>query len=336
MKNALKRFLTDWGRDVGIVMAGSALGLVVLFVIWDEPDRPPAIGQRNLPVPIERSAPQYPVSPPTAPRPAAKARESVPRILKPAATMKPDERAEKEPDWRRFAVTHSPIMDRHMIAVIIDDLGLDHTRTAKAMALSGPLILSFLTYARNLRAQTAIARSSGHELMVHLPMEPDDSDAYAGPKMIKRDLSGDEIRRRLDWALSRFEGYVGVNNHMGSRYTAYRPGMMLVMEEINRRGLMFIDSKTSRNSVAPAVARELSMPFAQRHIFLDDSPKAGDIAAQLKSLETLARSQGFAIAIGHPYDTTLSELKKWLPTLAPRGFILVPASAIVRRRLEAG
>lgn len=223
-----------------------------------------------------------------------------------------------------------------MIAVIIDDMGLDRRRTAKAMDLVGPLTLSFLTYARNLRAQTAVARSAGHELMIHLPMEAEDSSAYAGPKVIKRDLSDDEARRRLDWALSRFEGYVGINNHMGSRYTAHRPGMILVLSEIKRRGLLFIDSRTSSKSVAPAIAQSLAVPFAQRHVFLDDNPEADNVARQLKTLENIAKQQGYAIAIGHPYDTTLSELKKWLPTLPSHGFILVPVSAIVSHRLKAG
>ena len=240
------------------------------------------------------------------------------------------------PAWQRFAMIHSPVVGRHMIAVIIDDMGLDRGRTAKAMELSGPLTMSFLTYARNLRAQTAVARSAGHELMIHLPMEPEDSTEYAGPKVIKRELSDEETMRRLDWALSRFEGYVGINNHMGSRYTAHGPGMALVLGEIKRRGLLFIDSRTSSKSVAPAVAQRLAVPFAQRHIFLDDDPKGDNIVRQLKALETVAKKQGFGIAIGHPYDTTLSELKKWLPTLASRGFVLVPVSAIVQYRQKAG
>jgi uncharacterized protein len=336
LKNALTQFLADWGRELSLVAAGGALGLLVVYVAWEGPEPesvPPQAGR--LPA-IEQSARPQTSKLPIAPAPLPATGTPSPPMAEPDGETVGSSAAKIPPAWKRFAVTHSPVVGRHMIAVIIDDMGLDQGRTARAMALSGPLTLSFLTYARNLRAQTAVARSGGHELMIHLPMEPENSDAYAGPKVIKRDLSDDEIRRRLKWAFSRFEGYVGINNHMGSRYTAHTPGMTLVLQEIKRRGLLFIDSRTSGKSVAAAVARDLAVPFAQRHIFLDDDPAADNIAKQLKALEKVAQNQGFSIAIGHPYDTTISALKKWLPTLSPRGFILVPVSAIVRHRLEAG
>lgn len=333
MKNTVGKFLTDWGRELAIVAAGTALGLIVVFFAWDHPQQPANIAKpqkapdTRLTSPAKIEQPEFQTVKPTR-------TQNAPDPKIPRATDRPAARA--QPPWQLYAAIHSPVVGRRMIAVIIDDMGLDRARTAKAMELAGPLTMSFLTYARNLRAQTATARSAGHELMIHLPMEPEDSSVYAGPKVIKRDLSEDEVQRRLNWAFSRFEGYVGLNNHMGSRYTADSHGMNLVLSEVKRRGLLFIDSRTTGASVVPLVARELSLPFAVRHIFLDDDPKADNITRQLTALEAVAEKQGYGIAIGHPYDTTIAALEKWLPTLGSRGFVLVPVSAIVRHRQQAG
>ena len=223
-----------------------------------------------------------------------------------------------------------------MIAVIIDDMGLDRKRSARAIKLAGPLTMSFLTYASDVKGQAEIAREAGHEIMIHVPMEPDDSDSYPGPKAITRDLSDAELRRRIDWALGRLENYVGINNHMGSRFTSYRPGMDKVLAEVKRRGLLFVDSRTSPKSVGAEVARRLSVPFAARDIFLDDDQSSDSVGRQLRALENAATEKGYAIAIGHPHDATLSNLENWLPTLASRGFVLVPVSAIVGHRQGPG
>jgi len=149
-----------------------------------------------------------------------------------------------------------------MIAVIVDDMGFDRKLSARAMHLPGPLAMSFLTYARSLQTQAETARGAGHEIMIHVPMEPDDSSAYAGPNAIRQDLSVQELKRRLDWTLERLKNFVGINNHMGSRFTAFGPGMERVLAEVKRRGLLFVDSRTSAKSVGVTVAQRLSVPFA--------------------------------------------------------------------------
>ena len=141
---------------------------------------------------------------------------------------------------------------------------------------------------------------------------------------------------RLDWSLARFEGYVGVNNHMGSRFTGSVADLAPVLQEIQARGLLFLDSKTSSASVAAGLARRLALPFVERDVFLDhsfDDPAA--IRRQLAALEATARRRGFAVAIGHPHDATLTELARWLPEAERRGFALVPVSAIVRHAMAA-
>jgi polysaccharide deacetylase 2 family uncharacterized protein YibQ len=217
------------------------------------------------------------------------------------------------------------------VAVVIDDMGLDRKRSARAIHLPGPLTLSWLPYAEELAAQTAAGKAAGHELMLHLPMEPSVL-ASPGPNALLTQLSPDEVQRRLDWALKRFSGYVGVNNHMGSRFTADRVAMVPVLAEISRRGLLWLDSRTTPTSVGMAVAEEQHMPWAGRDVFLDHDMAPAAVARSLAQLEAVARRNGVAVAIGHPHDATLDALIHWLPELSRRGITLVPLSAVVRAR----
>src|SRR5438552_14219072 len=109
-----------------------------------------------------------------------------------------------EPPWRRFAVTPPPTDGRAMIGVVIDDLGLDRKRTERAIGLPAPLTLSFMTYAEALPHQTALARAAGHELLLHVPMEPLDSHVDSGPNSLRIGLTREETLERLRWGLDRF------------------------------------------------------------------------------------------------------------------------------------
>jgi uncharacterized protein len=234
------------------------------------------------------------------------------------------------PAWIRYAVPPPRTGGRPMVAVVIDDLGLDKRRTERVTTLRAPLTLAFMTYAEDLDHQTSLAHSRGHELLVHVPMQPMNGSYDAGPEVLDVGLPADELRRRIDWGLSRFKGFVGINNHMGSRFTADVTGMKVVMQELNRRGLMFLDSVTSEHSVAADAARSQAVPFAAREVFLDNTQTVASVRSQLDRVEQLARKHGYAIAIGHPHDATVEALSSWLPALETKGFILVPVTAIVK------
>jgi polysaccharide deacetylase 2 family uncharacterized protein YibQ len=191
------------------------------------------------------------------------------------------------------------------------------------------MTLSFLPYAEDLPHQTATAHGNGHELLVHVPMEPLGSE-NPGPRALTIGLSPDEVAARLARDLTRFDGFVGINNHMGSKFTGSAPGMAVVMGELRARGLLWLDSRTAGSSVGSAIARAYDVPHVDRDVFLDNTPTLAAVQRQLADLESVARRRGWAVAIGHPKDATLDALVAWLPRLAERGFVLVPLSHIVR------
>src|SRR5262249_12459387 len=129
------------------------------------------------------------------------------------------------PAWVRNAVAAVDPGGRPMIAVVIDDLGLDRRNSERVIRLPGPLTLAFMTYASDAAEQAQEGRRHGHELLVHVPMQADADGLDAGFNVLRTDLPPAELARRIDWALSRFDGYVGINNHMGSRFTAYDGGI---------------------------------------------------------------------------------------------------------------
>lgn len=237
------------------------------------------------------------------------------------------------PAWQRYAVPVAASGARPMIAIVLDDLGLNRPGTRRAIALPGPLTLSFMTYANDLPHLTSAARAAGHELMLHVPMEPQGANYDPGPNVLSDSLGVGELHERLNWGLARFDGFVGINNHMGSRFSTSSEGMYAVMRTLRARGLLFLDSVTSPASVGAAMAARVGVPFARRDVFIDNVwNDPGAIARQLDRVERLARTRGYAVAIGHPHRATLDVLETWLLEARRRGFEFVPVSAIVRHR----
>lgn len=240
------------------------------------------------------------------------------------------------PQWMVNAVPPPITRGRPMIAIVMDDLGLSPKRVRRTIALPGPITLAFLPYARNLRKLAKEGRAAGHELIIHMNMEPKDHDIDPGPNALLTSMDPMEIRERLLWALNQFDGYIGVSNHMGSRFTEWPNGMEVVIRALKRRGLLYFDSLTSTKSVGLTLARAHGTAYASRDVFLDHERFAKAVAWQLAQTEQIARRRGYAIAIGHPYDVTFDVLENWLPDAEARGFVMVPLSTIVRRQRGEG
>lgn len=228
------------------------------------------------------------------------------------------------------ALVLDPALDgAPLISIMIDDLGISEDRARLMSALPGPLTLAFMPYGEDVAALAEIAADAGHELFLHLPMEPMDATVDPGPHALLDGVESEELAAQLLWNLQQFDGYVGVNNHMGSRLTQDLAAMNLVMAELAARDLMFIDSLTAPASVAYSTARRHGLPAVRRDLFIDNIAERDAILAQLYALEAMALHRGYALGIGHPYDITAEVLAEWLPSVQARGFRLVPASAIV-------
>ena len=318
-------------------------GLVLLVVLggigmwWSrvgEPPQPAAVAEGPAPSPPGETSAQDmvasddPVATETSPQTVIEDEAFGPAV----PVSPPPAHLSGRPAWERFALPDVPTGGRPMIAVIIDDMGVDKRRSEKVIQLQGPLTVSFMSYADDLPHQTESARTHGHELMMHVPMEPLGEKIDPGPGALLVGLPPAELAKRIEDDLDRFSGYVGINNHMGSKFTAFAPGMEQVMDLLHRRGLLFIDSLTTDRSVGLMLAEKAGVPSAARNVFLDNVGELAAVQGQLEKLEALARRKGTAIAIGHPRDATIAALMAWLPTLAAKGLVLVPVTEVVRAR----
>ncbi len=232
------------------------------------------------------------------------------------------------------SITAVPTGTRPAIAIVIDDMGLDHKRSPRAVNLPAGVTLAYLPYSPHVSLQTKAAAAKGHELMVHLPMAPEGMRVNPGPNYLGVDHSPEELKTRINANLNAFGGYVGVNNHMGSAFTQDRAGMDILVQELKARGVYFLDSMTAPESIGEKAARAASVRTTHRDVFLDHYEDMSHVLASLERLERIARKTGAAVAIGHPKDVTLDALEKWLPTLQAKGFDLVPMSELINRRMK--
>lgn len=214
------------------------------------------------------------------------------------------------------------------IAIVIDDMGLALRNSQRAVNLPTAVTLAYLPYATNVQQQVDTARAKGHEIMLHLPMEPMGQD-NPGPNALLVNLSADELLARLEKSLNAFSGYTGINNHMGSKFTSDPTALRSVMSVIKQRDVFFLDSRTSGKSAAEQIAREIGIPAIGRDVFLDDTISTESIRQQLHQTENIARRKGYAIAIGHPHPATLAVLEEWLPAVQKAGFKIVPISVLL-------
>ena len=305
------------------------------------PSVPPAYIEQTEPAPPEED--EAPVNEPTPPalvdnQPLPQSAAPLPA---PQPTMVPsfapvplpaEPGPATEPEWLKNAVASIDPGNRPMIAIVLDDVGATPGDVAGALSLPAPVTLSIMTYAPNAARIAAEAHNVGHEIMVHVPMEPINRDADPGKNALLVNLSAEEIARRLDWGLSQFQGYVGINNHMGSKFTQNAAGMRVVLEALKARGLLFLDSRTIAKSVGDALAAEIGVTHLQRDVFLDDVIDEADIMKELARTETIARKHGVAVAIGHPHRDTVAALRLWIPEALAKGFVLVPISQIAKKR----
>jgi polysaccharide deacetylase 2 family uncharacterized protein YibQ len=153
-----------------------------------------------------------------------------------------------------------------------------------------------------------------------------------GPRALLTSLSAQQNLERLDWVLGRVNGYVGVTNHMGSRFTTMSEALKPVLTAINERGLMFVDSRASTRSVAAKMASDIGLPRAINDRQIDQEASRPAIDGRLAEIERIARESGSAVAMAQPYPVTIERLQAWIGTLETKGLVLAPITAVANRQ----
>lgn len=214
------------------------------------------------------------------------------------------------------------------VAIIIDDIGYRQAASRQAIELHPQITLAVIPHSPYGTAMADYANSINREVIIHLPMT-----AHGIDKLdvggITPEHSSSQIQAIVADAFAHIPYAVGLNNHMGSRATEHVSTMTALMDALAHHGVFFVDSRTSSNSIGEKIARQTGIPKTRRHVFLDNEQNYRSINRQFNLLIQRALHHGSAVAIGHPYPTTLAYLERVLPLLEEIGVEVVPVSRLV-------
>ncbi len=236
--------------------------------------------------------------------------------------------------WQEYARPYTGSGDAPRIAIMVTDIGLN-TRSSNAAIdnLPGQVDLAFSPYGRNLQDWMNKGRAKGHEGFLMIPTEPINYPANdPGPHTLITDFSPRDNLLRLDWVLSQVTGYVGVINHMGSKFTASEEALTPILTDLSGRGLMLVDARSSRFSMAARIARGLNMPRAVNDRYIGNVITSEEIQRQLRELESTANTLGVALGLARATPLTINEIAAWAETLGDKGIELVPVTAVANRQ----
>lgn len=273
-------------------------------------------------------------------RPAPPARSAVAPVQRMPVPPPPAVQPPEKPVYEVFpktppptdpppAVPGVPRVSPPLVAIIVDDIGYDRPMARRFLDLNIPLTFSVLPYAPFNRTILPAARDQGIEIMLHLPMEPDEyPSVQPGPGALLGSMTPDQLIAQLETNLDQFHHLAGVNNHMGSKLSTSPEHLRQIFSILKKRDLFYIDSRTTAKTVAKPSARLLQLPFAERDIFIDHLDDPAFINAQMERLIQRAEKQGHAIGIAHPHENTYQVLKSFVPQLREK-VTLVSASTVV-------
>lgn len=236
--------------------------------------------------------------------------------------------------WKVYAKSVNPKDDRSKAVVIVTGLGLSKAATEAAITLlPGGVTLAFDPYAPDLAAWADKARKAGHETLIMVPLEPATFPADdPGPQGQMTTNETVENLLRLEFVLSRMQGYVGVISAMGSKFNQEESHLKAFLENLKARGLMFVDGSADSKSLAPATAEKMKLPKAFVDIVIDVTPTKEAVDTQLANLESLVRVNAVAVAIGEAYPVSIKRIAAWAAGLADKNIVLVPVSAVADRQ----
>jgi polysaccharide deacetylase 2 family uncharacterized protein YibQ len=223
--------------------------------------------------------------------------------------------------------------DPPRVAILVTGLGLPDTPAGDVLkGLPAPISVAYGAYGRNLQESVSRARDNGHEVLLQIPLEPNNYPTVdPGPHTLLTTLPPQENMKRLQWLMSRYTGYVGVTNHMGEKFEATSASLTPVLEELKQRGLLYVDDGSVKDSTVSQIAGTIGLDYSVASVQID----AGNLAKQLAQLEATAKERGAAIGVVKATPATVKQLSDWAAKLQAKGFVLVPVSAAVRSQRQS-
>lgn len=214
------------------------------------------------------------------------------------------------------------------IVVVIGGMGINARLTAQATKqLPGHITFAFAPYGRNLQSMINKARRRGHEVVLHLPMEPFGYPGVnPGPRTLLANAEPLDNLKNLKWLMSRFTGYSGVTNYMGAKFTNDGGALLPVFSQLKARGLVYFDDNSNGKSLTRSIARAADLPNRRADVTINGAQSYSQIQQALVALENVARDKGLAIGVGTGLETTIDAVESWSRELEDRGFLLVPLS----------
>ncbi len=217
------------------------------------------------------------------------------------------------------------------LAIVIDDVGVSKAPIRKLIALRMPFTFAILPRQRYSTELANVINEAGYEVIIHIPMEPDDVNGNnPGKGALMLSQSDDAIREETKKMIREMPHAAGTSNHMGSKFTRDYDKMRAVLEEIKVSGLYFLDSRTTPDSVAFELARRMGVKSSSRRFFIDNELDTQAIKNELRRAIRYALSKGEAVAIGHPHRQTITALAEMKEAIENAGIKLVPASSLAR------
>jgi polysaccharide deacetylase 2 family uncharacterized protein YibQ len=219
---------------------------------------------------------------------------------------------------------------RPKIALVIDDLGGERLIARELLEWDLPLTFSILPFTPHAKIIAREAHRKGKEVILHVPMEPHGYPKIRpGEGVLLREMDEAKLLGQLSKDLEAVPYVKGVSNHMGSRLMEDPERMKILFSELKRRGLFFLDSRTTPQTVGLQVAQSVGLKAMERTLFIDHSSNEEDIKQKIKRLIQLSLSNGKAIGIGHPHPATIRSLKEMIPKMKEKGIEVVPLSAVM-------
>jgi hypothetical protein len=213
---------------------------------------------------------------------------------------------------------------------VIDDLGGENKMSQELLRWDFPVTFSILPFTPYSKTLAGEAHRKGKEVILHLPMEPRGyPQIWPGEGVLLEEMDEARLLRQLSKDIEAVPHIKGVNNHMGSRLMEDPEKMEIIFSELKRRGLFFLDSRTTPQTIGLQVAQSVGLKAMERSIFIDNSSTEEVIKQQLEQLIQLSLSKGKAIGIGHPHPSTLKAIKKMVPEMKEKGIDIVPLSEVL-------